>query len=263
MNGFGAQLKYWRKNNKLSQLELSLIANISSKHISFLETERANPSRSMIITLADALNIPLHHRNHLFSASGYLPTYSQMNLEQPEMHAVKNALTIMLNNHNPYPALVLDWDWNILMANNTQQKLSLLVAKQQPNFPQTNNLLELIFDPNAYRPFIKNWQQVALILLTRIKKEKMLHQDRRSSLLESIIKYPDLPKTQEGYLEEHNSQPMLQLTLAIGETELNLFSTIASFGTAIDITMQELMIEQYFPADDASKIFFEKTLAQC
>jgi len=258
MSDYGELIKYWRKSRGLSQLELSLTANVSSKHISFLETGRARPSREMIILLSNAMDIPLSERNVLFSLSGYAEAYSRMDIKQPEMKSVHNALTIMLDNHAPYPALVLDWDWNIIMANKSQQELTQLIAGEQPDFPDTCNILELLFDPNGFRPFVENWDEVAFLLIQRIQRERMSHKDRASNLLDRLMKYPDIPSTWDIHNYNERLEPMIHLVLTLGKIRLKLFSTLASFGTAIDVTMQELIIEQYFPVDDLTKSFFER-----
>jgi len=257
MNDFGSLVKGWRKSRGLSQLEFSLAANISSKHISFLETGRAQPSREMVILLSNTLDIPLSERNVLLSLAGYSEAYSRMHIDQPKMKPVQDALSIMLNNHAPYPALVLDWGWNIVMANESQQKLTKFIAKQQPLFPSTNNILELLFDPNGFRPFVENWEEVAFLLMQRIQRERMIHQDRRSNLIDKLMKYPGVPRNWDVHNHNLHSGPMVQMVLAVGELRLKLFSTLASFGTAIDVTMQELIIEQYFPVDDSTKLFFQ------
>jgi len=262
MSEFGLSIKRWRKNRGFSQLELSLQANISSKHISFLENGRSKPSREMVIQLANALEIPLGERNILLSLSGFAEAYSRMKIEQAEMESVRYALGLMLNNHAPYPAVVLDWDWNIIMANAPQQKLTDLLIQYQPNFPKTNNVMELLFDPNGYRPFIKNWQEIACLLLQRLQLERRMHQDRRSDLIDKLLAYPDVPTSWKYTPVVTNSAPMIHLELVIGELKLKMFSTLASFGTAIDITMQELTIEQYFAVDEITKDFFENQLVQ-
>ena len=257
MNSFGELLKDWRKTRGLSQMQLGLEADISSKHLSFLENGRAQPSREMIVKLTNSLNIPLSERNILFSAAGFAEAYSRMDIDQPAMQPVKQALMIMLENHMPYPAVVFDWDWNILLANQAQQALTELVCNIQPNFPQTPNILELVFDPNGFRPFIENWDELASLILQRLHREKIMYQDRQSKRLDKLLTYPDIPKNWQSESFTAPAKPMVDVKLRLGDLQLTLFSTIATFGTAIDITMQELMIEQYFPLDDATKHFFE------
>ena len=253
----GELIRYWRKKNGLSQLDLSLAANISSKHVSFLENGRSQPSREMVILLSNTMNIPLSDRNILLSLSGFSEAYSRMTIDQPEMDSVQNALKTMVGNHSPYPAVVLDWNWDIIMSNESQQRLMKRIAQGNDNFPDTNNALELLFDPNGLRPFVENWEEVAFMMIQRIQRERMLHQDRRSDLLQALMKYPDVPSDWSKYKYEGRLEPMLNIVLLIDGVRLKLFSTLASFGTAIDVTMQELTIEQYFPADEATKEFFE------
>lgn len=259
MNHFGDLIKGWRKTRGLSQMELGFAADISSKHISFLENGRSQPSREMIIRLSNSLDIPLSERNVLFSAAGFAEAYSRMSIDQPAMAAVRNALQIILDNHTPFPALVFDWDWNIVMLNKPHQVMSESIAAQQPNFPDTQNILELLFDPSGYRPFVENWEEVVSVILQRLHKEKIMYQDRHSDLIERLMKYPGIPQYWQSY-DTDLSQPMVNITVRLGELRLKLFSTLASFGTAIDITMQELIIEQYFPADEVTRQFFETQL---
>jgi len=261
MQGFGELIRQWRKSRGLSQLELGLAASVSSKHVSFLETGRAQPSREMVILLSHTLDIPLSERNVLLSLAGFSEAYSRMHIEQPEMKPVYDALTIIMDNHAPYPALVLDWDWNIVMTNEPYQKLTQLIINAQAFFPKTKNVLELLFDPNGYRPFVENWEEVAFLLIQRIQRERMIHQDRRSDLLERLMKYPDIPKKWNMHQYDTHTEPMIHMVLAMGDLRLKLFSTLASFGTAIDVTMQELIIEQYFPVDDTTRSFFKNTVS--
>jgi len=256
MNEFGEAMRGWRKFRGLSQLKLSLSANISSKHVSFLETGRSQPSREMIIQLSNSLDIPLAERNILLKAAGYADAYSRMSIDQNEMLAVRSALELMLDSHAPYPALVLDWRWNIKMANVGFQKISNIVRNAQPNFPDTCNIVELIFDPDGYRPYIENWEEVASVLIGRIQREKRVRRDDQLTLLEDIKKYPNLPSVWSSHDLEDKSQPMIPVMIRVGDIRLRLFSALTSFGTAIDITAQELFIEQYFPIDEGTKDFF-------
>ena len=257
MSEFGQSIKRWRKSRGFSQLDLSLHADISSKHISFLENGRAQPSKGMIIHLSNILEVPLSERVLLFAAAGFSDTYSQMSLNQPEMSSVKQALELLLDNHAPFPAMVFDCDWNIVLANEPQKRLTMLLMQKQPNFPSSNNVMELLFDPNGFRPFINNWAEVAYSLLQRLQRERMMHQDRPSDLIERLLAYPDIPSDWHTQATSMNIQPMIPIDIILGDVRLKLFSTLASFGTAIDVTMQDLMIEQYFPSDAVTKSFFE------
>jgi len=255
MKTFSESIKYWRNNRGLSQLELSLDANVSSKHISFLETGKSQPSKDMVIHLSQVLNIPLFERNRILEQSGFAKIYSNNDLEQIDMQPVYQAISLMLENHNPYPAVVFDWDWNLLMDNTTFQMINAQFKKVNPQFSDNNNFMELLFDPNGYRPFIENWEEFAYVLLQRIYRERSLRPDQHNKLLQNIFQFPDIPSDWQNNLNDANINPMLSVTLNIGNIRLKLFSTLATFGTPVDITMQEIVIEQYFPADEFTKQF--------
>ncbi len=257
MNAFGETLKKWRKQRAMSQLDLSLNADVSTKHLSFLETGRSQPSREMVLHLAHVLDIPLAERNTLLAQSGYAAAYSQRALQHEDMQPVRQALAMLLENQNPYPAMVLDWDWNILMVNQAQQNLAMAVHRLQPDFLDSNNLMELMFHPKGYRPFIRNWQPVAQYLYSRLLTERRRFTDRQSDLLSRLHAIPDFP-SHWAVTETQHQQPMLTVELAIADQSLSLFSTLTSFGTPIDITLQELTIEQYFPSDERTRLFFEQ-----
>jgi len=256
MNTFAKSIKYWRNNRGLSQLDLSLDADVSSKHISFLETGKSLPSKKMVIHLSQVLNIPLFERNRLLSQSGFATIYSKNDLQQVDMQPVYQAISLILENHNPYPAVVLDWDWNLLMDNTTFQMINAQIRKINPNFSDNNNFIELLFDPNGYRPFIENWEEFAYVLLQRIYRERSFRPDQHNKLLNNIFQFPEIPADWKKHISDSNMNPMLSVILNIGEVHLKLFSTLATFGTPVDITMQELVIEQYFPADELTKQFF-------
>lgn len=257
MNEFGVSIRRWRKSRGLSQLELGFQANISSKHISFLETGRSNPSREMVIQLSNALDIPLSDRNVLLTTAGFAEAYSRMDINQPEMNSVRDALSIMLKSHEPFPALVLDWDWNTVMVNDAHCRLVESLVPDPGRLPQTRNIMELLFDPNGFRPYIENWEEVAYLLIQRLQRERMLYQDRQSNLLDRLKQYPGVPTHWHEQSNHKASEPMVYVILKSGDTRLKLFSTLASFGTAIDVTMQELIIEQYFPVDSHTSDFFQ------
>lgn len=261
MNNFGESIRRWRRMRGISQLELGLQARISSKHISFLETGRANPSREMVIQLSTALDIPLSERNVLLNMAGYVEAYSRMDIQQPEMRAVREALSIMLENHEPYPAMVFDWDWNVLKTNNAYCRMVQAIVHDPGRLPQTNNMMELLFDPNGFRPYIENWEEIAALLLLRLQRERMFYQDRQSDLLDRLKQYPGVPAHWHEQSYARAAEPMAPVIIMHGERRLKLFSTLASFGTAIDVTMQELIIEHYFPVDGYTRTFFA-TLAK-
>ncbi len=257
MTKFGELLRHWRKSRHCSQLDLGLAADVSAKHISFLETGRSQPSREMVIALAVTLDIPLNERNVLLYSAGFSEEYSRMPLDEPEMLAVRKALDYMLFNHEPYPAAVLDWEWNMVMANRAHQGLVHQMAAQQSQFPRTHNVMQLLFDPNGLRPFVENWEDIACLLLQRLQRERMVFQDRSSTLLELLLDYPGIPPNWRQFDCTKPAHPMIEVVMVLNGQRLRLFSSLASFGTPIDVTAQELIVEQYFPADESTRKFFD------
>lgn len=256
MKGFGETLKSWRKKRNLSQMALGLQADVSSKHISFLENERAQPSRDMVLHLARVLDIPLADRNALLSLSGFAEAYRRNSLTDESLAPVQQALVRILENHNPYPAFVLDWEWNILQMNQAQLKLSTLIKDAKPDFEPSSNLIDLVFSEQGFKPMIKNFDEVASHLIQRLRKEHAYYQDRQSELLTRVERTWGYPINASRSLTQPTS-PIINLTISLGTHTLSLFSTLATFGTPVDITVQELVIEQYFPADAATESFFE------
>lgn len=256
MDTFGEQLRFWRKAKGFSQLNLAVEANVSSKHISFLETGRSQSSREMVLLLAGTLDVSLRHRNELLKAAGFSENFSRMPIQQKEMREIQQALDLMLAKHDPYPAIVIDWDWNVLQGNEGYEKLMNNIRVECANFPDSRNIVELIFDPNGLKPFISNWEKVASITIQRLHREKLEHKGRHKALLKRLFEYPDTPTHWQSFNFSETSVPMVYIELKIKNASLKFFTTLSSFGTPIDITAEEIMIEQYFPADKETKLFF-------
>lgn len=263
MAAFGAVLKEFRKARRLSQLDLAVEADVSTRHISFLETGRAKPSREMILHLSRMMAIPSKDVNILLASAGFGHHFQATDLNQTLLSPVRAALTFMLEAHDPYPALVVDGRWNILMVNQSQQRLTEYFIEQGARFPATTNMMDLFFDESGYRPFVDNWEQVACFLLQRIYKEHLLSIDRenRNELLERLLTYSGIPSNWQKQDVGDISTPLVQLELTLGGANLTLFSTIATFGTALDITLQDIRIEHYFPGDETTRQFFQKLAA--
>lgn len=255
MTAVGPLLSEYRKRHRLSQLELSLLADVSSRHISFIETGRTRPSREMLLRLADVMNLPLKDSNLLLNSGGYAAAYSELDLDSEEMAAVHNALQLILDNHNPYPALVMDGCYNLLMANQAQQKLMSLALNDLENIP-THNLMEALFREDMFRSQVSNWEEVASHLLRRLRKQvlaygKPTHQQLYDKLLDL-----QPPENWQQPDESADDGPMLTVDFKLGDLTLKTFTTVSQFGSALDIGMEELLIESYFPADEATKAFF-------
>jgi len=256
MSSVGALLSEFRKKNRLSQLDLSLLADVSSRHISFIETGRTQPSRSMVLRLADVLNLAHKDSNLLLHSAGYAAVYSELNLASAEMEPVRHALLVILDNHNPYPALVMDGNYNLIMANTAQQQLLSFLVSPNRGLP-TSNILEAVFREDALRPVIANWDMVAGHLLRRLRKQVLAYAKPAHEELFNLLLELSPPINWQQPEELKLDGPMLTIDFKLGNQVLSAFTTLSQFGTALDIGMEELMIESYFPADSASREFFQ------
>ncbi|MEN7342169.1 MAG: helix-turn-helix transcriptional regulator [Pseudomonadota bacterium] len=256
---FSSMCREWRQYRKLSQLELALAADVSQRHVSWLETGRSHPSREMVIKLSDALDIPLRERNVVLQAAGFAPLYQETALDDPRMQSVQQALTQVLDNHEPLPAVVVDRLWNVRMLNRAGHRLFSLTgdaeAMTQALGGEGINLALLTLHPDGLRKFISNWDEAAPAFVRRLQIEAMATGD--SKMREQLQRLTELT----GDLPVGNAMPtellpVLPLTLSIGELSLSLFSVISTFGTPQDITTDELRIEAFYPSDEITKAFF-------
>jgi transcriptional regulator with XRE-family HTH domain len=243
----GDLLRYWRQKRGKSQLDLSLDTGISQRHLSFVESGRSVPSRDLLSTVSEALDIPLRERNVLLLTSGYAPLYSECEWDSAEMAAVTQAVGRLLLQHEPHPALVLDRYWNVIRTNAAAPQFfgSFIDLEARP---RPRNLLHLIFDPEGMRPFIENWEDVATGLLQRVRREALGHvvDATTVNLLNDLRKYPgvkalsSVPKAQS---------PVLPITFVRGRERRSYYSLITTVGTPQCITAQEIRIECMFPLD--------------
>jgi transcriptional regulator with XRE-family HTH domain len=240
----GTLLKDWRRRRRLSQLDLALEAGVSARHLSFVETGRSKPSREMVIHLAEQLEVPLRDRNHLLLAAGYAPAYGEHPLDAPEMAPVREAIDGVLAGHAPFPAIAVDRWWNLVAAN---EPLTLLLGGVAPELMRPPvNTLRVALHPDGMAPRILNLGQYRAHLLDRLRREVALTADERlAALHEELSAYPAPPAPPTPA----HPEIAVPMRLRVGETELAFFSTIATFGTALDITLAELAIEAFFPAD--------------
>jgi transcriptional regulator with XRE-family HTH domain len=260
-SGFGSLLSEWRAVRRLSQLDLALLAGISQRHISFVESGRAQPSRDMIFKLADGLDLPLRARNELFLAAGYAPAYPERRLDLSEMKAAREALELILNHHEPYPAIVMDAHWNIVMRNKAISRiLTYCVGADalRQMFPGgVINFMELMFAPNGLRPHVINWPHVRTALLRRLRRESAGNAGSPSEALRRRFDHEAPPSGADPALHEDDIDPMLSLELRVGDTRLRLFNTFTTFGTPQDVGLQELRIDMSFPADETTGRFLD------
>lgn len=241
----GDLLRYWRNQRGKSQLDLSFDTGISQRHLSFVESGRSVPSRDLLLTVSDKLDIPLRERNALLLASGYAPIYEECDWGASEMAVITKALDRLLLQHEPHPALVMDRYWNVIRTNEAAPRFFGsfldLSARKGPR-----NLLHLMFDPDGMRPFVEDWKQVAAGLLQRVYRESLGHvvDPKTRELLNHLERYPGVkdlnvvPKVQS---------PVLPITFISGSMRLSYFSLITTVGTPQSITAQELRVECMFP----------------
>lgn len=259
-NKFTNSLREWRKLRKMSQLDLALAADVSQRHVSWLETGRSNPSREMVVRLSDAMQVPLRDRNQFLSAAGFAKMYSERNLDEPAMQPIKNILVDMLAHHEPYPAFVLDRNWDIKMQNQAAGTMFSIVADPEETWAAVGddggrNIALLTVHPKGLRQFISNWDDIAGPFIQRLKKEAIDSAD------------PDILKRYQqlaSYVDLENSSlvdsilPMMPINFDLGGPKLSLCSVISTFGTAQDITANELRVETFYPADEQTAKFFNQ-----
>ena len=254
---FGRLLKQWRERRRLSQLALAVDAEISSRHLSFIETGRSQPSRDMVLLLSRVLEVPPRGRNDLLTAAGYAPVYRETGLEAPEMADVRRALDFMMRQQEPYPALVIDGHWNILMTNAGARRLMGLIldpgAVAAVGGPP--NAMRLFYHPLGMRPFIVNWEATAAGLIQWLHRDlaRGIGDAETSRLLEELLSYPDVPRKWRTLDLDAAPVPFLGVELRRDKTHLTFFSTLTTLGVPYDITLHELRVECFFPADRESE----------
>jgi transcriptional regulator with XRE-family HTH domain len=257
-NGVGPLLRRWREARHLSQLELSLDAEVSARHISFLETGRATPSREMLLTLANVLDVPLRERNVLLLAAGYAPVYGETSLDDPRMAQVRAVVEIMLKSNEPRSALAHDRYWNVIMANAAFVRFLTVVLGKEPaglaplrvsTSPRVN-LLHLLFDPNGLRRVIVNWEASAKALLNEAyRRLAWARDDTLKALIADILSYPGVPARWREPELEGSQALILPMELNLDGKIARMFSTVTTVSTPHDVTLQELHVEVFYPAD--------------
>ena len=243
----GDFLRYWRRQRGKSQLDLSLDTGVSQRHISFVESGRSVPSRDLLLSLAKTLDVPLREQNILLLASGYAPVYLESTWDAPEMAVVTRVIDLVLRQHEPHPAIVMDRYWNVLKTNDASSRFfGSFVDLSKRRRPR--NLLDLMFDPDGMRPFVEDWDQVASGLLQRVYREAVGHvTDKRTiELLDDLKRYPGI---RELSVARKSQAPVLPITFVRGGERVSYFSMISTVGLPQDITAQELRIECMFPAE--------------
>jgi transcriptional regulator with XRE-family HTH domain len=243
----GQLLRQWRQSRRLSQLELALQAEISTRHLSFVETGRSTPSREMVIRLAEQLDVPLRERNHLLMAAGYAPVYTENAMESPALSVLRTAVHQVLIGHEPYPAVALDRGWNAIDANASIAVLAEGVAPELLAPPM--NVLRASLHPNGMAPRIVNLDEWCQHLFRRLHRQVAMTGDEElAALYEEVRAYcpraaDPVPGTPAG------GDIAVPLRLRHGGRELAFISTVTTFGTPLDVTVAEMTIESFLPAN--------------
>jgi transcriptional regulator with XRE-family HTH domain len=244
----GDLLRDWRQRRRLSQLDLALEAEVSARHVSFLETGRAQPSREMLLRLADQLEIPLRDRNTLLVAAGFAPVFPERSLDDPALHAAREAIDLLLAGHEPYPAIAIDRHWTLVAAN---RALGPLLSGISPELLQPPvNVLRLSLHPDGLAPRIANLRQWRYHLLERLRHQVEITADPTLiDLLNELRRYPAESGSSPHRPTLDVAGIVVPLQLRTENGLLTFLSTTTIFGTPVDVTLSELAIESFFPAN--------------
>lgn len=250
----GSLLKLWRERRRKSQLDLALDAEISTRHLSFVETGRAKPSREMILLLAENLEIPLRERNKILIIGGYAPQFSEKNFDDVSLSAAREAIELILKGHEPFPALAIDRHWNMVAANKTVPLL--LEGVPEKLLAPPINVLRLSLHPEGLASRIANLEQWRAHLLRRLKKQV---EDTADLELENLLNELNRYKSKGKSKNIENEQPIvIPLTLESKFGTLSFISTTTVFGTPVDVTISEIALETFFPAEEITREIISK-----
>ena len=246
----GALLRQWRDTRGRSQLDLAMEMGVSQRHLSFIESGRSSPSRALLLGLSNALDVPLRDRNALLLAAGYAPMYAEPAWDAAEMRVVHRALERMLKQHEPYPALVMDRHWNVLMTNEAAPKFFGQFIDLD-KFPRPRNLLRLMFDPQGLRPFVANWEEVAASLFQRVHREAVggVLDDFTRSLIDELLAFPGVAMDWRA-AEAASTSPVVPIKFVEKGKASSWFSMVSTVGTPQTVAAQELRVECMFPTAD-------------
>lgn len=247
----GRLLRHWRQVRRKSQLTLAIEADVSPRHLGFIEVGRSRPSREMVLTLAAALDVPLRERNDLLLAAGYAPMYRETGLTDPDMAQARLALDRILLQQEPFPAVVMDRHWNILLTNDAAARFFGLFLDLAAE-PSPANVLELMF--GKLRPFVSNWESVAEALIQRVHREAVggTPDAQTTLLLQKLLAFPGVPPRWAQPDLMGVRMPFLPVDFRKDDLAMRFFSAVTTLGTPQDITLQEIRIECFFPADAAT-----------
>ena len=250
---FSSLLKHWRKVRRLTQIELAVDADVSAKHLCFLETGRSQPSREMVQLLCSALDLPLEERNALHVAAGFVPPYSDKGLAADNLQPVKQALDFILRQQEPYPGIVVDGRWDVRMRNHGSARLlKPFRDSYEMEASVADNAMHVVFHPKGLRQFIVNWDEFAGQMIQILHREVAQGSRIAAQLLDEIMSYPGLPAEWRIPRNPATSSPVMTMQLAKGDFRLAFFSTFTTLAMPTDAALQKLKIECFYPADNAT-----------
>jgi transcriptional regulator with XRE-family HTH domain len=236
----------------MSQLDVAVTAGVSARHLSFVETGRAQPSREMVLLLADVLEVPLRERNALLQAAGFAPGYRETDLGDAELGPIRRSLEFLLERHEPCPAVVCDRGWNLRMQNAAAIRLLRAIVDPATIAPPLN-IMRMVFAADGFRPYIVNWPELAGSLIQRLHREALAHGDDEAGDLLDMALASGVPSGWRTVDLGAAPAAIVPMHLRKGDLELRLFSALTTLGTPLDVTVQELRLETFFPADPASE----------
>ena len=256
---FSALLKYWRGQRGMSQLDLALAADVSARHISFLESGRARPSEDMVLRLMATLSVPLRDQNTMLRAASFVARFQEPPLDAVDP-SIGFALTRMLRQQEPFPMVVMDLAYDVLRTNDAAQTIFSHFVQDADRLDAALNLYALVFDPQLARPFIQNWAAVGQHMAARLHREALARPNdtRLWVLLERVLAFPGVPAAWRQPDFSQSVEPTFSLVLARGPLCLRFFMVVTAFAAPQQITLEELRIESYFPADEPTRLACER-----
>jgi transcriptional regulator with XRE-family HTH domain len=248
----GALLREWRTRRRRSQLDLALDVGVSTRHLSFVETGRARPSAELVLALAHHLDVPLRQRNALLLAAGFAPRFSQHSLDDEGMAGIRAALQRLLDAHHPYPGVVIDRSWNVTLVNDAA---AALLGGVSPALLAPPNIYRVSLHPDGLAPLTLNFTDWAAYLVHQLRRSVTATADPGlEALLAEVLSYPEVAQIRPLLdMAEWDDPPLLvPLRLASPLGELSMFTMITTFGTPLDVTLDELAVELFYPSDERS-----------
>jgi transcriptional regulator with XRE-family HTH domain len=253
---FSALLKHWRRRRGMSQLDLALAADVSARHVSFLESGRAQPSEAMVLRLFGVLEAPLRDQNECLRAAGFAPRFPDTEFSSFDSD-IEAVVMRMMKQQEPFPLTVMDAGYNIIRANDAALRIFRSFCQEPPSPVETVNLFEIVFAPERARRFIQNWQQLGSAMVTRLHHEALRKSDdtRLWSLLDRVLAYPDVPCDWKNFNIENDESPICPLILANDTVILTFVMTVTAFSAPRHVAVEEMRVESYFPLNAETEAY--------